>query len=194
MHKLRPFSQLRFRNSNKAILAGSAVALLLLWNWKGRPDRDRSPGTKSRTNRDHIDSLHPNFRPQFEKFVRLLERAGYNVQINSSYRDLESQARQYKAKKKNAPPGYSPHNYGAAIDIQLSRKGQSWGMNTPAKKWIETGIPKAAENFGLEWGGFIPGYYDPVHFSVKGINTAKLYAEAKKQKRPGNEIIIHSRA
>lgn len=75
---------------------------------------------------------------------------------------------------KNAEPGYSKHNYSAAIDCNiftpsnkmLSKKGMR-------NEWINHGFKKLAETHNIEWGGNFATYEDCVHFAYNfNINTA----------------------
>ncbi len=140
------------------------------------------PGKSPKTNQGYIDTLHPKYKKRFVDFIDHLQRLGWKVQINSSYRDFAKQARLKKEDKRNASPGFSPHNYGEAIDIQVTDKfGKLYGKNTDIKKWQATGIPNLAKTYGLDWGGIFKGYPDAVHFYVSGIDTSKLYRLAVDQ-------------
>lgn len=137
--------------------------------------------TRTVVNAKLLDTLHPKYKDRFYKFIKRLTDLGYKVQINSVYRDFVSQAKQKKADKRNASPGLSKHNYGLAVDLQLSKGGKVFGKNTPLKTWINTGVPNLAKSMGLEWGGNFPGYPDAVHFAVAGIDTSTLQKLAYKQ-------------
>lgn len=181
------------KEQNILIFGGLTVLGLILFTFR----RKTSDKIKSMTNAEHLQQLHPKHRDKFERLIKLLERAGYNPQINSSYRTFKRQAELKKEDKRNASPGFSAHNYGLALDIQLNKNGKIYGMKTPAKDWIETGIIKSAKSYGLDWGGTFKNYYDPVHFQVEGIDTVKLYNLALKQfktndpnKIQGNQVNI----
>lgn len=180
-------------NNTLALFGGLLLTGLVVFGLRRKQTGSGSaPG--ARNNAEHLKQLHPAHRDKFERFIRLLERAGYKPQINSSYRTFAKQAQLKKVDSRNATPGYSAHNYGLALDVQLNKNGKTYGMKTPAKDWIETGIIKAAENLGLTWGGTIPGYYDPVHFQVKGIDTTQLYKLALKQFKTSDPSKIQGNA
>lgn len=141
----------------------------------------KTPAKSPKTNLQFIDSLNPKYKPVFIRFIQHIQNLGYRVQINSAYRTFKRQAELKKEDKRNASPGFSPHNYGIALDIQLSKNGKTFGKKTPSKDWINTGIPNIAKSMGLDWGGTIKGYYDPVHFAVANLDTAKLQQIAFKQ-------------
>lgn len=129
----------------------------------------------------HIKQLNPAYQKLFADFVAKIIKMGYKVQINSSYRDFLKQAQQHKDDARNAPAGSSMHNYGLALDLQVSKNGKVYGKSTSDAEWLSTGIPQLAKSMGLEWGGDFVGYQDAVHFSVKGFTGAQLQALAYKQ-------------
>lgn len=150
-----------------------------------------------KTNELYLSSLHPKYRDTFTRFISHIMALGFRPQINSAYRDFAKQARLKAEDKRNASPGLSMHNYGLAIDVQVSKDGQVYGKNTPKAIWLTTGIPQIAESMGLFWGANFPGYSDAVHFEVKGMNTSRLQQTAFKQFKTtdpnlirGNEVII----
>ena len=114
----------------------------------------------------------PTFRAFFKDFVK--NWRGYTMQINAIDRSIEKSDILKVLNPKNAEPGYSKHNYSAAIDCNiftpsnkmLSKKGMR-------NEWINHGFKKLAETHNIEWGGNFATYEDCVHFAYNfNINTA----------------------
>jgi hypothetical protein len=83
-------------------------------------------------------------------FLAAQKEYGKDIPINSAYRSYEHQKRVSGSVK--APPGYSKHGLGLAIDLE---------PNTPYYNWMRQNGPK----FGWYYSN-IPG--DPFHFEYKG--------------------------
>ena len=173
---------------NKNILFAGALLIGALF--LAKKFMPKKPGLgRPGNNAAHLATLHPQYKDRFLRFYNLLVRAGYNPQINSSYRDFNKQAELKRQDRRNAAPGLSHHNYGLALDIQLLKNGKVYGKNTPPAEWIKTGLIKAANNYGLAWGGLFPGYPDSVHFYIN-IPTEKLQQMAFKQFKTTNPKLI----
>ena len=118
--------------------------------------------------------------PLFEEFVKEVEiptwpmTGEYEVIITSGFRTFEKQNQLNLDDSRNAKPGYSLHNYGLAIDLNLKNKatGELIRKADNVAKWEETGIVTLADRMGLKWGGDFTGYYDPVHFYLPEIVVA----------------------
>ena len=131
-------------------------------------------------NRKRVMTLHPNARLKFAEFISKVQEKGYLVVITSGYRDFEKQAQLHRENSNNAKAGYSNHNYGYAIDINildpktgdtLLRKASS------VADWEKSGIVAIAKKLGLEWGGDFKNYHDPVHFQMpREKTTAQMLA------------------
>jgi peptidoglycan L-alanyl-D-glutamate endopeptidase CwlK len=131
-------------------------------------------------NRKRVMTLHPNARLKFAEFISKVQEKGYLVVITSGYRDFEKQAQLHKENSNNAKAGYSNHNYGYAIDINildpktgdtLLRKASS------VADWEKSGIVAIAKKLGLEWGGDFKNYHDPIHFQMpREKTTAQMLA------------------
>lgn len=194
---------MRFNKKNIAIGVSISVVVIggaiYLYKKKKKPVAAKFGGPA--TNMGKLELLHPKYRIVFTRFVKAIGDLGYKVQINSTYRDFAKQAVLKKEDKRNASPGFSLHNYGLAVDLQVSKDGKTYGKNTPIKEWEKTGIPALAKKYGLDWGGLFPGYPDAVHFYVSGMDNAKLYNLALNQfktkdpnKIVGNEVKLAERA
>lgn len=146
--------------------------------------------TMNNQQKPYIDSLNKAIQDRFKKFIKRVEdETDYSVYITSGYRTFEKQDQLHKANSKNAKPGYSLHNYGLAIDINLF-KGDSWIRKaSPKQDWINSGAVKIAKEEGLRWGGDFSNYYDPVHFDYYK-STTQLLAKAKDMYGDNPEDII----
>lgn len=133
-----------------------------------------------------IKDLHYSAQNTFREFIRIFEASSpYKVYITSGFRSFPEQAAQKRANpSNNASPGYSMHNYGLAIDINLMLNGTIVVLkDTNSSVWINSGIVSLAKRLGLTWGGDSFGNYkDRVHFGYdKTFNGATLLAIAKNQ-------------
>lgn len=134
-------------------------------------------------------ATHPNARKKFAEFIVKVEKAGYKVLMQSGYRDFHKQARLHAEDSRNARAGYSNHNYGYALDINIidPKTGDIILRKSSSKqKWIDSGIVKIAKDLGLDWGGDFKSYHDPIHFFVPRDKTTsqmkKLVEEGKVDK------------
>ena len=136
----------------------------------------------------HLKQLNPVARKKFEQLIAAIQAKGYTVKVNSSYRSF---ARQNQIKNNPndpdhdpnaATPGYSYHNWGLALDLQVSKDGVTYGKSTSDALWLATGIPQLAKTLGMRWGGDAFGsYQDAVHFDYPVKDSATLLAMAKQQ-------------
>jgi hypothetical protein len=134
-----------------------------------------------------LSELDPVARPSFRKFFDTLKNkySGYKAIVNDVRRTWEESYNLKIANPLNAAPGFSQHNYGLAIDINIETPA-STTKRTLLKKvkapWIEEGINKVATDAGLRWGGDFKNYIDCVHFDYNyNVNTAynQVLAQAK---------------
>lgn len=114
----------------------------------------------------YIMHLHPAAKKVFREFIAEAEKRGYSIIITSGYRTFAEQQKQYILNSNNAQPGYSFHNFGMAIDINMIGPDGSYIKSTAKNKWEQSGIPALAKKLGFRWGGDFVGYYDPVHFDL----------------------------
>jgi hypothetical protein len=129
-----------------------------------------------------LNSLNKDVRAKFEAFLAEVESKGFNIIITSGYRGLTEQSVLFMRNKANAKPGLSAHNYGYAIDINVSRAGNHYKKATPIQEWKLTGIPLLASKHGLRWGGDLKGYNDPIHFdATRAGDTARWLAWLEKE-------------
>lgn len=151
-------------------------------------------GKYSEKNEAYIKDLNPAVRDKFREFINDIEAMGFTVMGTSGYRSFQKQAVLKKEDSRNASPGYSPHNYGIALDFVLYKNGKMIGK-ADIDGWKKSGVVELAKNkYGMRWGGEFPGYPDGVHFDYANLYpTNKLYAMAVKQfgsveNAKGNEI------
>ena len=125
-----------------------------------------------------LSELDPVARSSFKKFFDILKEkySGYKAIVNDVRRTWEESYNLKKINSKNAAPGFSQHNYGLAIDINIETPASTTKrtlLKSNKTPWIEEGIDKVATDAGLRWGGNFSGYIDCVHFDYNyNINTA----------------------
>jgi hypothetical protein len=189
------------KNSTKILVIGIAFTLLII---SRKPSKKTAPapgrvnqllkGKFMTQNADFIAKLHPVAKQLFINFLADIEKLGYAVIVTSGYRASAQQVALKKQNPKNATPGYSAHEYGLALDINLVKNNKIIGKNSPLKEWTDTGVIALAKKYGLRWGGTFVGYLDPVHFDLYDkYNPKTLYAAAMKKwgsvdKFKGNEL------
>lgn len=118
-------------------------------------------------NCQHIRSLKPSVRGNFRNFLAEAKANGYDGVIISSRRSYEEQEYYKEEDPRNASPGTSLHEKRMAGDINFYRKGKLvLTKNTSKSKWLNSGLPQLAKEFGLQWGGNFKGYADNNHFYI----------------------------
>jgi peptidoglycan L-alanyl-D-glutamate endopeptidase CwlK len=121
-----------------------------------------------------IDDLLPPVRNRAAAFLGECERAGIDILITSTYRDLECQERLH-AQGRMLPgpivtwarPGDSWHNWQRAFDVVPLRNGKPvWSVRGLDKAlWLKIG--QLGIDVGLEWGGSWDRHPDYPHFQDK---------------------------
>ena len=117
-------------------------------------------------NETHLAKLRPSVRNEFRKFLNDIINFGYTPVIRDSTRTRKQQAYYKRIDKRNASPGYSTHEKGTGIDLDIYRDGKLLlSKNTPFQYWIISGIPNLAKNkYKMRWGGNFKNYPDNNHF------------------------------
>ena len=103
-----------------------------------------------------LDDLHPKVKTLAEQFKESCKRAGYDILIYSTYRDIEAQNALYAKGRTvkgnivtNARGGDSFHNWRVAFDFVPMVHGKpAWN---DAVAYAKCG--HIAESLGLEWAG-----------------------------------------
>ena len=144
-----------------------------------------------------IRELHPKFRNTARAFInRVKKELGLTVFLTSGYRSFKKQQELYNKNKQNAKPGYSSHNYGFAMDVNVKDKSGKiiLKMNTPDEVWKKSGVLDVAKKLGLRWGGggAFGSYNDRVHFFIapNGKTTTQLRALHNAGKVDKNGYVI----
>ncbi len=143
-----------------------------------------------------LEKLHPKYRPLVNLLmIRAKNELGLISTLTSGLRDFAEQAELHKLNPKNARPGYSSHNFGFAVDLNVTdpKTGKTLKKASPQADWIKSGLIKIAKEIGLKWGGDqFKEYYDPVHFYINpnGLDTAKLLAIHNQGKVDNNGYVI----
>lgn len=131
--------------------------------------------------------LHPQARTKQQAFLNNMlanpKLKGALIRISSTYRTFNQQKTLFDNGDTKAEPGTSPHNFGAAFDINILDQTTRKVIATnkiPAPKqsskelWVMLGIVENATAAGVtSWGGYPDfSYHDPVHFGLKINKTA----------------------
>ena len=148
--------------------------------------------------KDIVDKLHPQYRDKVKEFFSRVEKElGLQMYATSGLRTFEEQARLYKENPQNAKVGFSDHNYGFAVDVNVidpkTGKVILKKANSSAD-WEKSGVVKIAKDMGLKWGGggAFGNYHDPVHFYIdpKGMKGGQLLALYNSGKVDNNGYVI----
>ncbi len=163
------------------------VGAVILINKNGKKILPESILDKlSEENKKQVFELHPNARLKFAQFISAIQDKGYIVVITSGHRDFNKQAQLYLENPNNAKAGYSNHNYGYAIDINIidPKTGKTILRKASSdEEWKKSGIVDIAKKMGFEWGGDFKNYQDPIHFAIpREKTTAQMYALVKEGK------------
>ncbi len=112
------------------ILAGILVATIIVGNiiLKNTDDSKdwfdkNTKWYKDEHTKGIVNKLHPKFRNKIAQFFTKMERdLGLSAYATSGYRTFAEQEVLHKQNSANAKPGYSSHNFGFAIDINVKDK------------------------------------------------------------------------
>lgn len=126
----------------------------------------------------NLESLHPDVQSKFEAFLTevqtIAKSKGLEYKAICGTRSWEEQARIYALGRTvpgkivtKAPPGYSMHNFGLALDCGVFRDGKYLDETDP--KTASAMHKKAgaiASSHGLRWGGNFKTITDEPHFEL----------------------------
>jgi hypothetical protein len=187
------------------ILAGILVATIIVGNILLKRNSDDSKDWfdkdskwyKDEHTRGIVNKLHPKFRNKIAQFFTKIEKdLGLSAYATSGYRTFARQEQLHKENPANAKPGYSSHNFGFAIDINVKDKdGKIFLLkNSSDKKWNDSKVVDLAKDLGLLWGGggAFGSYHDPVHFYIKpnGLSNTELREMVKAGKVDSNGYVL----
>lgn len=172
--------------------------------WRNRKPGSNSaqdwfvPGTRwfgNAKTREIITNLHPAYRQKFAEFLSKIEtELGLTALATSGYRSVEEQKVVYAQNPSNAKPGYSYHNYGLALDINIKdSSGKIILMKSSSNdNWRKSGVPALAEKLGLIWKGDFGSYHDPIHFYIdaNGQSTTQLLAKYNAGQKDQNGYVL----
>lgn len=127
-----------------------------------------------------IEKLHPKFRNMVaELFTRAEKELGLNLYATSGYRTYAEQVVLHNQNPSNAKAGYSSHNFGFAVDLNVRKNGKTILQKSSSNDaWEKSGIVALARKIGIQWVGNFGSYHDPIHFFLKpnGLETTQLRA------------------
>jgi hypothetical protein len=186
------------------ILAGVLIATIIIGNIILRNSDDskdwfdkNTKWYKDEHTRGIVNKLHPKFRNKIAQFFTKMERdLSLSAYATSGYRTFAEQEELHKQNSANAKPGYSSHNFGFAIDINVKDKdGKIFLLkNSSDKKWNDSKVVDLAKDLGLSWGGggAFGSYHDPVHFYIKpdGLSTEDMRTLYKSGKVDSNGYVL----
>ena len=185
-----------WQNKNVQLYAGGfLVGLSLIFVIKKLVKKDYSKYkwfNDTRT-RNYYDKLHPKFKPRVAEFLSKVEDAGMSTYITSGYRTFQEQVILHNQNPSNAKPGYSHHNFGLAIDVNIMKNGVIiLRKNDSCEKWKNSGVPELAKQSNILWYCNHRGYHDPVHFHIepKGITTTILRNRVNEGKVDKNGYVL----
>ena len=167
-------------NKTFQLYAGSFLigfSLLLILRKVLKKDYSKYKWYNNSRTRGYFDKLHPKFQPLVAEWFSKIENNGMDVYPTSGFRSFEKQAQLYKENPSNAKPGYSYHNFGLAIDVNILKNGNIiLRKSDSCEKWKQSLVPKLAVDSNIRWMCKFGNYHDPVHFDFvpTGLNTTKL--------------------
>ena len=133
--------------------------------------------------RSYIEGeMHPEFVPYAKAMIwKIYDSLGGSIRINSAFRTIARQTEMRSdwddwvakgsepAKKPSccayrpASGGSSNHNYGVAFDFNPTINGNTLLQKSPKVDWVNSGIPKIIQSYGLRWGG---DFGDNIHVDL----------------------------
>jgi hypothetical protein len=141
-----------------------------------------------------IEKLHPKFRNKVaELFSRAEQELGLILFATSGYRTFAEQVALYNQNHSNAKAGYSSHNFGFAVDLNVKKNGKLYLTKSSSNEaWKKSGLVDLAKKIGIDWVGDFGSYHDPVHFFIKpnGLSTTDLRAMYNSGKKDSSGYVL----
>jgi peptidoglycan L-alanyl-D-glutamate endopeptidase CwlK len=170
------------------------IAFYLIFSKKTPRDYTKYKWYKNENGRKMVEKLHPKFKPLVKEWMSDVEdKLGLEIYPTSGFRTYAEQARLHANNSGNAKPGYSYHNFGLAIDVNVKKDGKIIIVkNDTLAKWKDSGVVDAARKVGLEWIGKFGTYHDPVHFQYElgSKTTSDLRASYDAGKKDSNGYVL----
>lgn len=122
-----------------------------------------------------MKGIHPELARRVEKVIEAVAKRGFKVKVVQGLRTIAEQNSLYaqgRTKKgkivTKAPGGFSPHNYGCAVDLALVDPVKENGILThfPDRSPVWAIIGEEGKRQGLEWGGDWKKFKDRPHLEV----------------------------
>lgn len=185
-----------YQNKNVQYYAGGlalGIALIFLIKKFVKKDYSKTIWFNNARTRSYFDKLHPKFKPLVAEWFTKVENAGLTIYPTSGYRSFAEQTRLHNENSSNAKPGYSYHNFGLAIDVNVMRNGNIIARKSDScEHWKNTGVVKLAQDSGIRWKCKFVNYHDPVHFDLvfPNINTTILRERVNAGKVDKNGYVI----
>jgi hypothetical protein len=152
---------------------------------------------KDEHTRNIVEKLHPDYRGKVAEFFSKIEdELGFTAYGTSGYRTFKQQQALHNQNSNNAQAGYSSHNFGFAVDMNVKDKNGNIFLRkaSSSEAWRDSGVVSLSEKLGLKWGGGgnFGSYHDPVHFYIdpKGKKTKDLRALVQNNKVDKNGYVI----
>jgi hypothetical protein len=141
-----------------------------------------------------VEKLHPKFRNMVaELFTRSEKELGLTLYATSGYRTYAEQVALHNQNSSNAKAGYSSHNFGFAIDLNVKKNGAIILKKASTNEaWEKSGVVALARKIGIQWVGNFGSYHDPVHFFLKpnGLDTTELRAMYNNGKKDNSGYVL----
>jgi peptidoglycan L-alanyl-D-glutamate endopeptidase CwlK len=147
----------------------------------------------------NLATLHPQVIARFQSFIleaqQLAEQKGLSYKVICGTRSWEEQARIYAQGRTapgkivtKAPPGFSMHNFGLAIDCGVFRSGAYLDESEPkTAAEMHKAASLVAAKHGIRWGGNFMVFLDTPHFE---LDTALSLSQLRDRKKANEWVEI----
>ena len=128
-----------------------------------------------------------------ELFTRAEKELGLTLYATSGYRTYAEQVALHNQNSSNANAGYSSHNFGFAVDLNVRKNGKTILQKASSNNaWEKSGVVALARKIGIQWVGNFGSYHDPVHFFLKpnGLDTTQLRAMYNSGKKDNDGYVL----
>lgn len=124
---------------------------------------------------DMLEKVHPELARRVKIVIENAAKRGFDIKVVQGLRTIKEQNELYaqgRTKKgrivTKAPGGFSPHNYGCAVDLALTEPVREGAIMThfPDRSFVWAVIGDEGQKQGLEWGGSWKSFKDRPHLEV----------------------------